>query len=513
MKKKEYMASTQEKTFRITPALSLNEREEIERELASYNQLCEEWLQLQLEGPSDKPLIQAARLHGIEARLRSLTPEVRAELLKRLDTYMVLENPVLPERRSSVIDVANSHVGKRSLLVRKLEKMLQTTAKVAEAAAVVAMPVAGVVAEVPNEFFQQYDITVVNGFITTTNRVNIRNNPSTRSSQVGTTEPGQQYKVVGKTIGEDGYDWYLLENNSWIRQDVVNDSNVLIGMTPNNAEVNETSTSPRERQKFEEYGIAVFPEAPQMKSNDGELEVYFSEGYFSAETNNIQGLNVSSDVVQKAKNYLFERAISAVNTDTANRYKIKVGIGSEVILSPFVQNNTSVNKKDGKEISGSLNRVVQYVVSFEEFEAIVALFRDEPDKAREYLEGLGLDSSVIPEDTSDFPEHVGLYATRFAIGIGYFLPDGTLVVINHPLRFRSQERNNPNLVNQIEDSVSALSVALERALNFPGGGKVGFSRNASAKTDPDTIFDIFGCYNGVCLSGNQAITPIAVEQE
>ncbi|MCD4686482.1 MAG: SH3 domain-containing protein [Anaerolineae bacterium] len=65
--------------------------------------------------------------------------------------------------------------------------------------------------------------------------VNLREGPGTNFASPGTLDVGSTAMVVGQTTGADGYVWYKLDNDSWVRSDVIS----VGGNCTNVPEVNE----------------------------------------------------------------------------------------------------------------------------------------------------------------------------------------------------------------------------------------------------------------------------------
>ena len=58
--------------------------------------------------------------------------------------------------------------------------------------------------------------------ISTTSVINKRGGPSTNFDSVGQLQPNDVQRATGKTLAEDGFLWWQLEDESWVREDVVN---------------------------------------------------------------------------------------------------------------------------------------------------------------------------------------------------------------------------------------------------------------------------------------------------
>jgi hypothetical protein len=52
--------------------------------------------------------------------------------------------------------------------------------------------------------------------------VNQRSGPGTNCDRAGTLPAGTALQVVGQSTGTDGLIWWQLENDNWVREDVVN---------------------------------------------------------------------------------------------------------------------------------------------------------------------------------------------------------------------------------------------------------------------------------------------------
>lgn len=57
-----------------------------------------------------------------------------------------------------------------------------------------------------------------------TGTVNKRSEPSTSASRAGTINAGDFIRILGQTTGSDGFTWWQLEDQSWVREDVVNET-------------------------------------------------------------------------------------------------------------------------------------------------------------------------------------------------------------------------------------------------------------------------------------------------
>ncbi len=51
--------------------------------------------------------------------------------------------------------------------------------------------------------------------------VNLRSGPGTNFDRAGTLSAGQSFEVVGQAAGSDGFTWYELENDAWVREDII----------------------------------------------------------------------------------------------------------------------------------------------------------------------------------------------------------------------------------------------------------------------------------------------------
>ncbi|MDX1992879.1 MAG: hypothetical protein SF029_10835 [bacterium] len=60
--------------------------------------------------------------------------------------------------------------------------------------------------------------------VTATNTVNKRSGPGTNFDQAGQLRAGQSIEAVGQAEGTEGQTWYLLEDDTWVRSDVVRES-------------------------------------------------------------------------------------------------------------------------------------------------------------------------------------------------------------------------------------------------------------------------------------------------
>ncbi len=58
--------------------------------------------------------------------------------------------------------------------------------------------------------------------VSSTGTVNLRTGPGTNFDRAGTLSAGESFEVVGQTAGTDGFTWYELENDAWVREDIVN---------------------------------------------------------------------------------------------------------------------------------------------------------------------------------------------------------------------------------------------------------------------------------------------------
>lgn len=52
--------------------------------------------------------------------------------------------------------------------------------------------------------------------------VNLRTGPGTNFDRAGTLGAGESFEVVGQAAGNDGFTWYELENDAWVREDIIN---------------------------------------------------------------------------------------------------------------------------------------------------------------------------------------------------------------------------------------------------------------------------------------------------
>jgi hypothetical protein len=53
------------------------------------------------------------------------------------------------------------------------------------------------------------------------NTVNRRDGPGTNYNTPGTMASGSVLEVVGQAVGDDGMTWWKMEDNSWVRDDIV----------------------------------------------------------------------------------------------------------------------------------------------------------------------------------------------------------------------------------------------------------------------------------------------------
>lgn len=51
--------------------------------------------------------------------------------------------------------------------------------------------------------------------------VNLRTGPGTNFDRAGTLGAGESFEVVGQAAGSDGFTWYELENDAWVREDII----------------------------------------------------------------------------------------------------------------------------------------------------------------------------------------------------------------------------------------------------------------------------------------------------
>jgi hypothetical protein len=51
--------------------------------------------------------------------------------------------------------------------------------------------------------------------------VNLRSGPGTNFDRAGTLGAGESFEVVGQAAGTDGFTWYELENDAWVREDII----------------------------------------------------------------------------------------------------------------------------------------------------------------------------------------------------------------------------------------------------------------------------------------------------
>jgi uncharacterized protein YraI len=57
--------------------------------------------------------------------------------------------------------------------------------------------------------------------IVTTEEVNLRRGPGTNYERAGTLPANETFVVIGQFTNESGFVWYKLENNFWVREDVI----------------------------------------------------------------------------------------------------------------------------------------------------------------------------------------------------------------------------------------------------------------------------------------------------
>lgn len=62
--------------------------------------------------------------------------------------------------------------------------------------------------------------------ITANGLVNQRNGPGTSFDQVGTLSNGETRIVVGRAVSTNGFMWWQLEDNAWVREDTVTISGI-----------------------------------------------------------------------------------------------------------------------------------------------------------------------------------------------------------------------------------------------------------------------------------------------
>ncbi|MCB9451247.1 MAG: SH3 domain-containing protein [Anaerolineaceae bacterium] len=55
-------------------------------------------------------------------------------------------------------------------------------------------------------------------------RANMRSGPGTNYQQAGIITSDEQFDVIGQATGTDGFVWWKLENNAWIRSDLVKEA-------------------------------------------------------------------------------------------------------------------------------------------------------------------------------------------------------------------------------------------------------------------------------------------------
>ncbi len=84
--------------------------------------------------------------------------------------------------------------------------------------------------------------------VTVTRNVNKRSGPGTEHDVVGQLYPGNNLRVEGYLEGQDGYRWWILEDESWVREDVVS----VVGEC---ADVPPYDPSPVEQQPQQEVMI------------------------------------------------------------------------------------------------------------------------------------------------------------------------------------------------------------------------------------------------------------------
>lgn len=321
-------------------------------------------------------------------------------------------------------------------------------------------------------------------------RVNIRQRPTTESQILAVMDYTQQLPVLGVVKpNSETEPWYVVplisQNGEMVSAFVFSGVTTsqeqtaqgYLQMTPvpqdQLARFHSEILDDASNETAAIYEIASFTE-PQMRSSDGRYTLYFSRDYLREEAE-ADNLFFDQRAVDTATNLIFEKSFGELNRILTSQGKPHVNQTDIVTLRPFVQRGSTI--EDTNSIKGVISKIRHYVVTFEEM-----------DKLREAI-----------QENPNSPLSIDLYrSSRYKSGFAYFdQVDGSLVVITHPARVRSEIRSAYLSWNPIQDGIVHVTVVLYYSLIYGEAGSRGIFKK---KTNADDIYNVFGCYypNWVC---------------
>lgn len=316
--------------------------------------------------------------------------------------------------------------------------------------------------------------------------LNVRSGPSTDYGKLTSLPKGTTFMILGEENG-----WYRIYARSanpqlgWVSGDFIEllEDQPQPSPVPPAPETDVPDQLTDIQPEFFETMIDL-PDSPQIKDINNRYMAFYSDAYLQQEAH-VAAIHIPEDEATMATDLIYSTILEYLNMQLQKDGEPTTSFDDELSLKTVYY--TDMTKRDKKDISGKIDGIKHFVVTWEELKAIKNSIDLDSD---EFLELNSGDSKT--GRTSNINR-----------GLAYF-NENTLVLVTAPnYSFSSKGRSVYEVWNVVQDGPASAMVMLRDAIT---AGEAGIALGEAPNSDE--IYRALGCNegNGWCDASSPVIT-------